>query len=497
MVDGETTRIVGSVEASRGCAHRCRHCPVPVVYDGRVRVTDEAAVLADIEQLVAAGATHITFGDPDFLNAPRHSMRVVRAMHARFPQLTFDCTVKVEHVLRHADLWPELADAGCLFVVSAFESVNDAILERLDKGHTAADAAEAVTLLRSFGIDVRPSFLPFTPWTTVDDVIALLDFVHEHDLIGSVDPVQFSIRLLLPRGSLLLDHPDLAPYLGAWDDERLTYTWQAADPSVDALQQEIAAIVEAGADSGRARHRDLRAAARRCGCAARRRHADPARPPAPQRELVLLRGAHRGAGGAAQVLTNARYTSHPGSRRAIIWISWVLDRGRDRALELLQPLAVAGVEHELAHPTGRDHADQHRPVTRLLHHDPLDGVERGQLVFLRQAVGPGIEQRHREPDLDLVLRPARERRRVVVEARVEIALRVTAAVDVPGGQSPFSTLSAEPARNHATCSSDIVCVVEISSVEPSAWCSSTVTGRPGASSARPTMSTVSSTRTRS
>jgi radical SAM superfamily enzyme YgiQ (UPF0313 family) len=246
VVDGDVTRLVGSVEASRGCAHRCRHCPVPVVYDGRVRVTDEAAVLADIEQLAAAGATHITFGDPDFLNAPLHSMRVVRAMHTRFPLLTFDCTVKVEHVLQHTDLWPELAQAGCIFVVSAFESVNDAILERLDKGHTASDAARAVTLLRAHGIDVRPSFLPFTPWTTHDDVIALLDFVHEQDLVGSVDPVQYTIRLLLPRGSLLLDHPDLVPYLAAWDDDRLTYAWHTADPSVDALHAEIAAIVETG-----------------------------------------------------------------------------------------------------------------------------------------------------------------------------------------------------------------------------------------------------------
>ena len=250
LVDGDSVRLVGSVEASRGCAHRCRHCPVPVVYDGRVRITDAAAVLDDVDQLVAAGATHITFGDPDFLNAPPHAMRVVRAMHERHPLLTFDCTVKVEHVLRHADLWPELADAGCIFVVSAFESVNDEVLVRLDKGHTASDAACAVALLRSHGIDVRPSFLPFTPWTTPRDIVALLDFVYEHDLVGSTDPVQYSIRLLLPRGSLLLDLPDLAPHLGPWDDERLTYTWRAADPTADALQQEIAAIVEAGAEAG-------------------------------------------------------------------------------------------------------------------------------------------------------------------------------------------------------------------------------------------------------
>ena len=251
-IDGQQL-LTGAVLASHGCAHRCRHCPVPVVFDGRVRRVDERAVLADIEQLVGAGARHITFGDPDFLNAPPHSRRIVAAMHERFPDITFDCTVKVEHVLRyggiqhgglrHGELWPEFAEAGCLFVVSAFESVDDAVLARLDKGHTAADAARAVTVLRDAGIEVRPSWLPFTPWTTRDDVIALLDFVHEHDLVGSVDPVQYCVRLLLPEGSLLLGHPDLAPFLGPWDPERSTYTWSSPDPALDELQQSIATIV--------------------------------------------------------------------------------------------------------------------------------------------------------------------------------------------------------------------------------------------------------------
>src|SRR5690242_15983860 len=162
-------RLVGAVVTTHGCSHRCRHCPVPVVFDGRVRRVDEAAVLADVAQLVAGGARHVTFGDPDFLNAPPHARRVVAAMHDRFPDVTFDCTVKVEHVVKYADLWPDFAADGCVFVVSAFESVDDAVLERLDKGHTAADAARAVTILRDAGIDVRPSWLPFTPWTTRDD----------------------------------------------------------------------------------------------------------------------------------------------------------------------------------------------------------------------------------------------------------------------------------------------------------------------------------------
>jgi hypothetical protein len=243
LVQGGQEHLVASVEASRGCVHRCRHCPVPVVYDGRIRINDVDAVVADVAEQVAMGARHVTYGDPDFFNGVHHALRVVRAVHERFPELTFDCTVKVEHILRHADVWGELAASGCIFVVSAFESVNDATLELLDKGHTAVDAGAAVALLRAHGIAIRPSWLPFTPWATLDDVRAILEFVAEHDLVGNVDPVQYTIRLLVPEGSLLLGH---IAGLGPWDAARLTYPWTSP---LDALHARFAALVEAAGDA--------------------------------------------------------------------------------------------------------------------------------------------------------------------------------------------------------------------------------------------------------
>jgi len=233
---------VAATEASIGCAHRCRHCPVPVVYDGRIRITDVDTVLADVESQVARGARHVTFGDPDFFNGVHHAQRVVAALHREFPDVTFDCTVKVEHVLRHADVWPAMAEAGCLFVVSAFEAVDDPALTMLDKGHTARDETRAIITLRAAGIEPRPTWLPFTPWSTVDSIRGILEFVATHDLIGNVDPVQYSIRLLVPEGSLLLGH---LPELGAWDAARLTYGWTSP---LDALQAEFASLVEARAD---------------------------------------------------------------------------------------------------------------------------------------------------------------------------------------------------------------------------------------------------------
>ncbi len=238
-------RPVGSVAASRGCSHRCRHCPVPVVYDGRVRTVDRDVVSADVDALVAAGARHVSFADPDFLNAPRHARRVLAAVHDRHPGLTFDLTVKVEHLLRHRDLLPELAGSGCAFVVSALESVDDSVLRVLRKGHTAAQASEAVVALRSLGVELRPSWLPFTPWTTPESLVAMMDFVVAHDLVANVDPVQYSVRLLLPEGSLLLGEATLAPHLGGYDPARLSWAWSHPDPGIDALQGDIAELVEA------------------------------------------------------------------------------------------------------------------------------------------------------------------------------------------------------------------------------------------------------------
>jgi hypothetical protein len=193
------------------------------------------------------GARHITFGDPDFLNGWRHSLAIVRALHERRPELTFDCTTKVEHVLEHAGVWEEMAASGCLFVVSALESVNDEILVRLDKGHTTAEAVLAIDLLREHGIETRPSFMPFTPWTTPRDVLEIVDFVAAHDLVANVDAVQYTIRLLVPEGSLLLEREDLREHLGPYEAERLSYPWRSADPAADRLQGRLSALVEQSA----------------------------------------------------------------------------------------------------------------------------------------------------------------------------------------------------------------------------------------------------------
>jgi hypothetical protein len=247
VVDGGE-RLVGYVEASHGCRHRCRHCPLPSVYDGRYRIVGADVVLADVDRQVEMGARHITWGDPDFLNGPRYSIDLLEEAHRRHPDLSHDLTIKVEHLRRHDDLLPRLAAAGTLFVVSAFETTDDRTLAMLDKGHTVADMTAVVDRARSEGIDIRPSWMPFVPWTVPHDVVGIFRFLAEHDLLGSTDPVQMSIRLLIPRGSLMLELPEVSSVIAGYDEDLLTYRWSSADPRSDELQRRLAEWAESGAD---------------------------------------------------------------------------------------------------------------------------------------------------------------------------------------------------------------------------------------------------------
>ncbi len=247
IIPGNGFRIVGSTEASRGCKHLCRHCPIVPVYKGIFRIVSRDVVLEDIRRQVVAGAQHITFGDPDFFNGIRHAMDLVEVFNREFPSITYDVTIKIEHLLKHKEHLPTLRDTGCLFVISAVESVDDAVLGFLDKGHTREDFLRVVKTFRELGMTLHPTFVPFTPWTTLDGYLDLLRVIAEQGVIENVAPIQLGIRLLIPEGSRMLELEEVRRLVGLFDPESLAFPWKNADPRLDALSetvQEIAAAAE-------------------------------------------------------------------------------------------------------------------------------------------------------------------------------------------------------------------------------------------------------------
>ena len=124
---------------------------------------------------------------------------------------------------------PEFAAAGCLFIITAVESLSDRVLTILDKRHTREDVVNSMKYVRDAGIAPRPTWVTFTPWTTLEDFLEVLEFIEENDLIDHIDPVQYSIRLLIPPGSWLADRDETLPYRGPLDEAAFTYRWTHPD----------------------------------------------------------------------------------------------------------------------------------------------------------------------------------------------------------------------------------------------------------------------------
>ena len=242
MPDG-SRRIMGSTDATRGCKHLCRHCPIVPVYHGQFRVVPLDVVMEDVRAQVAAGAQHISFADPDFLNGPTHARRLVERFHEEYPDVSYDVTIKIEHLLKHADMVPVLRDTGCLFITSAVEAIDDLVLDHLLKGHTRRNFIDVAALCRAAGVTLVPTFVPFTPWTTLEGYVELLDVLEALDLVEQVAPIQLAIRLLVTSGSPLLDLPDIREVVAPFDPASLTWPWRHRDAGVDALQTAVMQLV--------------------------------------------------------------------------------------------------------------------------------------------------------------------------------------------------------------------------------------------------------------
>lgn len=226
-------QIVGSTEITRGCHHRCLYCSVFAAYDGKVVLVPDDVVVQDVENQVRMGMTHLTFIDADFINAKHYGVRILRRLHERFPNLTYDFTTRVDHVLENREAVAEMRGLGVRFITSALEFPAQKVLDALDKEVTVEQIEEAIGFLRDVGILLNPTFIMFNPWIQLEDLVTFHDFCARTGLDALIDPIQYETRLYLYKGSPLLD----LPAVRALDltEHDFHYDWRHSDPRVDEL----------------------------------------------------------------------------------------------------------------------------------------------------------------------------------------------------------------------------------------------------------------------
>ena len=239
IVDGSNNLIAGSVETTYGCKHECTHCPVPIEFKGMFKTFGTEKIITDVTNQVEEGAKHISFNDPDFFNGPKHALKILQLLNEKHPSITYDSTIKVEHILKYPDYFQELKNLNMLFVISAFETTNDHVLNILQKNHSFNDLNKAVELSLENNIDIRPTWMPFSPWTEQNDLISIIKLIENYKLRETVDPIQLTIKLLVPKNSLILKRPEMKEYLLDYDPASFSYAWQYKFPNIDNIQNEL------------------------------------------------------------------------------------------------------------------------------------------------------------------------------------------------------------------------------------------------------------------
>jgi len=228
--------LMGNVEVTRGCHHKCTYCSVYGAYDGRVAAYKLDVVLADVRQLADEGARHFCFIDAEFFNSRTLGAEAMRRITDEHGPCTFEFTTRVDHILEYTELLEELTELGLRRVTSALEFPSDRILRIFDKGIDVADMRRAIATAGEVGFELNPTFIPFTPWVTYDELLTFEDFLIETGLARVVHPTALQTRLLLFKGSPLLASPWLAEIETV--DRGLWLDWRHPDPRVDELWEQ-------------------------------------------------------------------------------------------------------------------------------------------------------------------------------------------------------------------------------------------------------------------
>jgi radical SAM superfamily enzyme YgiQ (UPF0313 family) len=234
--------LMGNIEVSRGCHHKCTYCSVYGAYDGGVAAYELDAVLSDVRQLADEGVRHFCFIDAEFFNSRTIGVAAIRRIAAEVPGATFEFTTRVDHILDYTELLEELVGLGLRRVTSALEFPSDRILRIFDKGIDVARMREAIATAQRLGFVLNPTFIPFTPWVRYEELLTFEDFLIETSLASVVHPTALQTRLLLFKGSPLLS----SPWLEDIDtrDRGFYVEWTHPDRRVEDLWQQRRAEAE-------------------------------------------------------------------------------------------------------------------------------------------------------------------------------------------------------------------------------------------------------------
>ncbi|MGH3913166.1 MAG: radical SAM protein [Pseudonocardiaceae bacterium] len=231
-----TLGLMGNLELSRGCHHRCTYCSVFGAYDGGIVPIEIEPVVADAIALADEGIRHFCFIDAEFFNSRRLGLQAIERITDAVGPCTIEFTTRVDHILDYVPELERLRDLGLARITTAMEFPSDRMLRIFDKGIGLADLENCIATAHQLGITLNPTFIPFSPWVDYDELLGFEDWLVRTGLAATTHPTSLQTRLLLFKGSPLLRSPWISDI--PLTDAGFHFEWLHEDYRVEQLWQQ-------------------------------------------------------------------------------------------------------------------------------------------------------------------------------------------------------------------------------------------------------------------
>lgn len=188
LLPGADHALLHTIEATRGCIHRCEFCVVPSAWGAPLR-KPVAEVIDDVRQM---GARRLVFLDLNPIADVDYAKELFRAL---IPLKITWGGLATTLIARDPELLELAARSGCRGLLLGFESLSPAVLHASKKGfNTLQDYREVMRALHAAGIAVMGCFVFGFDDDTPDTFEATADFVEE----AHVDLPRYAILTPFP-----------------------------------------------------------------------------------------------------------------------------------------------------------------------------------------------------------------------------------------------------------------------------------------------------------
>jgi anaerobic magnesium-protoporphyrin IX monomethyl ester cyclase len=189
------------IQTKRGCVYKCVYCTYRNVEGWGYRTRNPERVADEIEELWReAGIRSFDFVDSTFNSPPGHALEVCEAIIRRNLGVHLD-TTNFTPAAASDELLATMKRAGFRTLGITAESASDPVLERLEKGFTAAKARDVAERVEKAGIRALWIFLVGGPGETPATLEETLEFAAWR--LRRSDAVYLTVGLRIYPGTTL------------------------------------------------------------------------------------------------------------------------------------------------------------------------------------------------------------------------------------------------------------------------------------------------------